>query len=238
MINLAVGSASCKSIGLFSWLLHWCRLLGTPNEESWPGVNKLRDWHEYPQWQSQNLSRAVPDMGPDALDLLSVSSNPLFFNVGIIDWAACFKGWCGPTLYMAILTIQVNKFPFFSCGIAENVDVRPCKARLSQGGIAPSILWWSGQVSILICGRQQFVGAPSRLTVSVYSYTMHLNGDRWSWSQLCWRSLGKYVAVVEKLRFLALNPGWHSPRKLHVYKQSVLNLFPSWIWSFSCRISI
>ncbi|KAG0626411.1 hypothetical protein M758_2G123700 [Ceratodon purpureus] len=52
-------------------LLHIFRLLGTPSEQSWPGVNKLRDWHEYPQWQPQNLSRAVPDMGPDALDLLS-----------------------------------------------------------------------------------------------------------------------------------------------------------------------
>lgn len=52
-------------------LLHIFRLLGTPTEESWPGVNKLRDWHEYPQWLAQNLSRAVPDMGPDALDLLS-----------------------------------------------------------------------------------------------------------------------------------------------------------------------
>lgn len=52
-------------------LLHIFRLLGTPTEESWPGVKKLRDWHEYPQWQPQNLSRAVPDMGPEALDLLT-----------------------------------------------------------------------------------------------------------------------------------------------------------------------
>jgi cyclin-dependent kinase len=52
-------------------LLHIFRLLGTPTEDSWPGVKRLRDWHEYPQWQAQSLSRAVPDMGPDALDLLS-----------------------------------------------------------------------------------------------------------------------------------------------------------------------
>ncbi|GAB2230267.1 hypothetical protein Droror1_Dr00014526 [Drosera rotundifolia] len=30
-------------------LLHIFRLLGTPNEEVWPGVTSLRDWHVYPQ---------------------------------------------------------------------------------------------------------------------------------------------------------------------------------------------
>lgn len=49
------------------------RLLGTPNDLVWPGVQKLRDWHDYPQWQPQNLARAVPDMDPKGLDLLKVS---------------------------------------------------------------------------------------------------------------------------------------------------------------------
>jgi hypothetical protein len=38
------------------------------------------------------------------------------------------------------------------------------------------------------------------------------------------KALGKYVAVVE---IAVSKPGWHSPRKMHVYTQSVLNLFPS-----------
>lgn len=51
-------------------LLHIFRLLGTPNDQIWPGVQKLRDWHDYPQWQPQNLARAVPDLDPKGLDLL------------------------------------------------------------------------------------------------------------------------------------------------------------------------
>lgn len=49
------------------------RMLGTPNDELWPGVSSLRDWHEYPQWKSQNLARAVPALEPEGVDLLSVN---------------------------------------------------------------------------------------------------------------------------------------------------------------------
>jgi cyclin-dependent kinase len=56
----------------FQQLLHIFRLLGTPTESQWPGVSSLRDWHVYPQWEPQNLARAVPSLGPDGVDLLSV----------------------------------------------------------------------------------------------------------------------------------------------------------------------
>ncbi|GJN13944.1 hypothetical protein PR202_gb00705 [Eleusine coracana subsp. coracana] len=52
-------------------LLHIFRLLGTPNEEQWPGVSGLRDWHEFPQWKTQSLTRVVPTLEPDGIDLLS-----------------------------------------------------------------------------------------------------------------------------------------------------------------------
>eukprot|EP01018_Ginkgo_biloba_P032192 Gb_22030 [translate_table: standard] len=52
-------------------ILHIFKLLGTPNEDVWPGVSKLNDWHEYPRWRPDNLSSAVPDMEPNAVDLLS-----------------------------------------------------------------------------------------------------------------------------------------------------------------------
>ncbi|CAI0628181.1 unnamed protein product [Linum tenue] len=51
-------------------LLHIFRLLGTPNEEVWPGVSNLVNWHEYPQWSPQSLSTAVPTLDKDGLDLL------------------------------------------------------------------------------------------------------------------------------------------------------------------------
>ena len=50
-----------------------CRLLGTPNEEVWPDVSKLMNWHEYPQWNPQSLSTAVPSLDELGIDLLSVS---------------------------------------------------------------------------------------------------------------------------------------------------------------------
>ncbi|KAJ0900718.1 putative protein-serine/threonine kinase CMGC-CDK-Pl family [Helianthus annuus] len=52
-------------------LLHIFRLLGTPNEEIWPGVSKLKDWHEYPQWKPKQISTAVPTLDADGLDLIS-----------------------------------------------------------------------------------------------------------------------------------------------------------------------
>ncbi|KAI9082811.1 hypothetical protein K1719_035141 [Acacia pycnantha] len=52
-------------------LLHIFRLLGTPNEEIWPGVSKLMNWHEYPQWSPQNISTAVPNLEETGLVLLS-----------------------------------------------------------------------------------------------------------------------------------------------------------------------
>lgn len=48
-----------------------CRLLGTPNEQVWPGLGKLPNWHEYPQWRAKDLSTAVPQLEADGLDLLS-----------------------------------------------------------------------------------------------------------------------------------------------------------------------
>uniref|UniRef100_A0A7N0ULN5 Protein kinase domain-containing protein n=1 Tax=Kalanchoe fedtschenkoi TaxID=63787 RepID=A0A7N0ULN5_KALFE len=52
-------------------LLHIFRLLGTPNDEMWPGVSQQKNWHVYPQWRPQKLSTAVPNLDEDGLDLLS-----------------------------------------------------------------------------------------------------------------------------------------------------------------------
>ncbi|XVE94353.1 hypothetical protein REPUB_Repub02eG0001900 [Reevesia pubescens] len=46
-------------------------IFGTPNEQVWPGVSSLPNWHEYPQWSPQNLSSAVPNLDTDGLHLLS-----------------------------------------------------------------------------------------------------------------------------------------------------------------------
>jgi cyclin-dependent kinase len=51
-------------------LLHIFKVLGTPSEETWPGVSKLRDWHEFPQWKEQDLTKAVPQLDESGIDLL------------------------------------------------------------------------------------------------------------------------------------------------------------------------
>ncbi|XP_068668477.1 cell division control protein 2 homolog [Aristolochia californica] len=48
------------------------RVLGTPNEETWPGVSSLPDYKSaFPRWPSKDLATLVPDLEPAGIDLLS-----------------------------------------------------------------------------------------------------------------------------------------------------------------------
>jgi serine/threonine protein kinase len=48
------------------------RVLGTPTEETWPGVNNYRDFKTtFPKWKLQPLSKFVPDLDEQGLDLLA-----------------------------------------------------------------------------------------------------------------------------------------------------------------------
>lgn len=66
----------CRKMPLFpgsselQQLLHIFRLLGTPNDQIWPGVSTLRDWHLYPQWKPHNLAQVVPELDSAGIDLL------------------------------------------------------------------------------------------------------------------------------------------------------------------------
>jgi cyclin-dependent kinase 1 len=47
------------------------RILGTPNEEVWPGVTALPDWNEdFPVWPSLHVSRFTPGLCENGVDLL------------------------------------------------------------------------------------------------------------------------------------------------------------------------
>jgi serine/threonine protein kinase len=47
------------------------RVLGTPNEETWPGVTSLQDWNSsFPVWPSLQLSRLVPKLCEEGTDLM------------------------------------------------------------------------------------------------------------------------------------------------------------------------
>ena len=50
-----------------------CSVLGTPNEESWPGVKQLPDYKPtFPQWSAQDLAEQVPYLDAAGIDLLKV----------------------------------------------------------------------------------------------------------------------------------------------------------------------
>ncbi|WOK92908.1 cell division control protein [Canna indica] len=58
------------------------RVLGTPNEQTWPGVTSLPDFKSsFPKWTPKVLATSVPTLEPAGVDLLSVRSTKLS-----IDW--------------------------------------------------------------------------------------------------------------------------------------------------------
>ena len=59
------------------------RVLGTPNEEIWLGVSKLKYWSsEFPKFRPKNLGDLVPNLHECGVDLLSVRYSP-FLNTFI-----------------------------------------------------------------------------------------------------------------------------------------------------------
>lgn len=51
-----------------------CRILGTPTDETWPGVKDLPDFKpNFPHWSPKNLNQVVPGLGKEGCDLLAVS---------------------------------------------------------------------------------------------------------------------------------------------------------------------
>ena len=51
------------------------RILGTPGEETWPGVTQMRGFSEwnFPEWKPKDLSQYCPRLDEAGVDLLQVS---------------------------------------------------------------------------------------------------------------------------------------------------------------------
>ncbi|CAH8386336.1 unnamed protein product [Eruca vesicaria subsp. sativa] len=48
------------------------RIMGTPNEDTWPGVTSLPDYKSaFPKWKQTGLESFVPNLDPNGIDLLS-----------------------------------------------------------------------------------------------------------------------------------------------------------------------
>ena len=49
------------------------RILGTPNDDTWPGVQSLPDYKTtFPQWSGVPLKQAVPSLNDAGIDLLGL----------------------------------------------------------------------------------------------------------------------------------------------------------------------
>ena len=49
------------------------RVLGTPDESSWPGVCQYPDWKDtFPKWKPRNLADLVPTLEPAGVEVLSL----------------------------------------------------------------------------------------------------------------------------------------------------------------------
>lgn len=52
-----------------------CRLLGTPTDAIWPGVQALPDYKStFPQWAPKDFETQIPNLDPVSCDLLAVRS--------------------------------------------------------------------------------------------------------------------------------------------------------------------
>jgi cyclin-dependent kinase len=49
------------------------RILGTPNEDNWPGVRQLPDYKPtFPQWSRQDIAHVVPQLSDSGVDILTL----------------------------------------------------------------------------------------------------------------------------------------------------------------------
>jgi serine/threonine protein kinase len=47
------------------------RVLGTPNEDTWPGVTALQDWNDdFPVWPALNLAHFMPNFSDEGINLV------------------------------------------------------------------------------------------------------------------------------------------------------------------------
>jgi hypothetical protein len=66
-------------------------MLGTPNEEVWPGVGKLLNWYEYHQFNVSKLFSVIPSLDANGIDLLEISHPSCAFVV-LYNLGPCMPG--------------------------------------------------------------------------------------------------------------------------------------------------
>lgn len=101
------------------------RLLGTPDEEAWPGVTQLPDYkNSFPQWKAKPIRTAVSGLDDVSTDLLSVSHLLWYFDAVS---SACLRARKLFTIHSGCLhTIQPNEFQrnrHYNMNISEDTQM-------------------------------------------------------------------------------------------------------------------
>eukprot|EP00887_Chlorella_sp_A99_P001865 scaffold19.g1865.t1 len=70
--ELATGEPLFQGDSEIGQLYHIFQVLGTPQDDAWPGVSRLPDWQPtFPAWRRRELAEVVPQLDAPGLDLLS-----------------------------------------------------------------------------------------------------------------------------------------------------------------------
>lgn len=68
--------------------------MGTPTEETWPGVSQLPDYNTtFPNWKENNqLKDSVPRLCDQGLDLLKVCMRKISYHSSLINLESTYPG--------------------------------------------------------------------------------------------------------------------------------------------------
>ena len=73
LAEMIIGKPLFQGESELEQLLAIFQMRGTPTPSTWPGLHTLRDWHDYPDWKSEDLTKCFPAlaaMGPFGVELL------------------------------------------------------------------------------------------------------------------------------------------------------------------------
>ena len=72
-------------------IIYYFSVLGTPSEDTWPGVSSLADYKaDFPSWSKVSLEKLIPNLDSHGLDLLE---KMLIFNPAKRITAKRFIKW-------------------------------------------------------------------------------------------------------------------------------------------------
>jgi len=118
----------------------FCRKLGTPNDDVWPGVTKFPFWNlEFPKFRSKGLRDALPNLDDCGYDLLQVTfcSERYFIEINLSKF-----------VYLFIFIVSIIRF--FACRKCCNMSLQDVSLQGAHYHILTSLNYGVGIIKNLI----------------------------------------------------------------------------------------